>query len=298
VIVRSLISYLVMLLLFGCAGIKKMPEPIVASIAGASEVFHRNQILDLASGKALSFSELMDCLSPVDVVFVGETHHNPEHHLIQVQILQALSSRVQTLTVGMEFFQQHHQAALDRYLKEDMTEEDFLTEVDWKRTWGYPYHFYRPLLLGARAHGLHVLALNAPRNIVRTVARKGLAGLEEEERALIPQELDLSNDAHRAYIRETYERHDHEKLQSFEFFYEAQCVWDETMARNIADFMSDHGGSMVVFSGNGHIIHRFGVPDRTQRRVSVSVATLMPYTLHHTMTLEKGIADYVWLTAP
>jgi uncharacterized iron-regulated protein len=298
-IARSLVSFLMMFLLFGCAGVTKtMPEPVVASIEGVSEVFRRNQILDLASGKAVSFGEFMDRVSSFDVIFVGEIHTNPEHHLIQVQILQALLTRLPSLTVGMEFFQQDQQALLDRYTMEDATEEEFLEKVEWKRTWGYPYHYYRPLLLAAKQGGLQVLALNAPRDIVRKVAREGLGGLEEKERAMIPLDLDLGNEAHRAYVRETYERHDHGDLEDFQFFYEAQCVWDETMARNIAEFMKTHSGKMIVFSGNGHIVWKFGIPDRTQRRIPVSVGTVMPYPLHEKVKLERGMADYLWLTSP
>ena len=295
---RVLVSCLTMTFLFGCAGVKRMPEPIVASIAGFSEVFHRNQIMDLASGKAVSFGEFTDRISSFDIIFAGEVHTNPEHHLIQVQILQALGAGVPSLAVGMEFFQQDHQAFLDRYIMGEATEEEFLESVDWQRTWGYPYHFYRPLLLAAKQGGIRVLALNAPRDIVKKVARQGLGRLEEKERALIPEELDLSNEAHRAYVREIYERHHHAALEEFQFFYEAQCVRDETMARNIAEFMGKHGGKMIVFSGNGHIIWKFGIPDRTQRRLPVSVATVMPYALHEAADFERGIADYLWLTRP
>jgi uncharacterized iron-regulated protein len=297
-IARFLFLCLTMLALPGCAGVMQMPKPIVASIAETPEVFHRNQILDLAAGRAVSFGDFMNRLASFDVIFVGEVHTNPEHHLIQVQVLQALITRVPSVTIGMEFLQQDQQAILDRYIMEDTTEEVFLEEVDWKKTWGYPYHFYRPLFLTARHEGIRVLALNAPREIVRKVAREGLSGLGDEERAGIPAELDLSNEAHRAYVRETYERHDHGDLREFDFFYEAQCVWDETMAHNIAAFLNDHGGKMIVFSGNGHIIWKFGIPDRTQRRLPLSVVTILPYPLYETVTVERGMADYLWLTAP
>ncbi|MBN2032338.1 MAG: ChaN family lipoprotein [Deltaproteobacteria bacterium] len=260
-------------------------------------MFHRNQILDLSSGKAVSFSEFMDHISSFDVVFVGETHTNVEHHLIQVQILQALLARVPSLSIGMEFFEQDQQDLLDQYTMGDATEEQFLESVDWKTTWGYPFHFYRPLLLAAKQDRIPVLALNAPRNIVKKVAREGLDGLEERERELIPCELDLGNEAHRAYVLETYERHDSGNLKKFQFFYEAQCVWDETMARNIAEFIKKHSKKIIVFSGNGHISWKFGIPDRTKRRLPVSVVTIMPYQLHETVILEKDMADYVWLTA-
>lgn len=297
-LLRLFVPCLVMILLFGCAGVKRMPRPIVASIQGVSEVFHPNQILDLSQGTPISFGELVDRLSRFDVIFVGETHTNPEHHLIQVQILQALLCRLPSLTIGMEFFQQEQQALLDRYILERGTEEAFLEDVDWKGTWGHPYHFYRPLLLAAKQYGTRVVALNAPRDLVGKVSREGLGGLREAQRARLPRELDLGNEAHRGYVREIYEQHDHANLREFEFFYEAQCVWDETMARNIAGFMRKHNGNMIVFSGNGHIVRKFGIPGRTRRRLPVSVVTVMPYPLHERVSFESAMADYVWLTAP
>ena len=273
-----------------------MPEPVVARIPGVSRVFHRGQIIDLASGKDVSFDRLMDEALSRDVFFVGEIHDAPAHHLIEIQILQGLFTGERSLTLAMEFFQQDQQAILDGYTMGDMTEEEFLDRVDWKKTWGYPYFYYRPLMLLAKQHRLKVLALNAPQEIVRKVAREGLGALDAEQRAQLPGDIDLSNEAERAYVRQAYGEHEHGNLKSFQFFYEAQCVWEETMARNIADYMKDHGQKVIVFSGNGHIIWKFGIPDRTQRRIPVSTGTIMCYPLPKTVTLERGIADYLWLT--
>ena len=275
---------------------KRMPEPVVARIPGATEVFHRNQIVDLVSEKAVPFDEMMNQASTGDVLFVGEIHDNPEHHLLQVQILQALLTRHPSAAMAMEFFQQDQQDILDRYTLANMSEEEFLEEIDWKKTWGFPYHFYRPLLLAAKQHGTRILALNAPRRVVKKVAREGLGALSEEERAQIPHDMDLNNASHRAYVREVYERHEQGDLRSFEFFYQAQVVWEETMARNIAEFMRTHDQNVIVFSGNGHIVRKFGIPDRVQRRLPVSVMTIMPFSLRETVNLERDMADFLWLT--
>lgn len=297
-IVRSVVVCLLVVILSGCAGIEKMPQPTSAPITGVSETFHRNQILDLTSGKVVSFDEFTDRISTFDVIFVGEVHTNAEHHLIQVQILQALLERVPDLMIGVEFLQQDQQAPLDGYIIKDTAEKVFLEQVDWKRTWGYPYHFYRPLMLAAKRERTPVFALNAPRDIVRKVARKGLAGLEERERAVLPVEMNLTDEAHRSYVRAIYEHHDHRDLEAFEFFYEAQVVRDETMASNIAESIRKQCRKMVVFSGNGHIVRKFGIPDRTLRRVPVSLVTVMPYALKDPLSLDEHPADYLWFTSP
>lgn len=296
--VRFMISCVAVFLLFGCAGTRKMPEPVVAFIADDSQAHHRSQILDLASGEAVSFSELIDRLESFDVIFVGEVHTNAEHHLIQAQILQSLITRDPNLWIGVEYFPRDQQSLLDGYLSGKIEEDAFLETIQWRKTWGYPYHLYRPLFLAAKREGAPVLALNAPRDIVRKVAREGLTSLDESERSRIAREMDLNHDAHRAYVKEVYERHGHGNLKAFEWFYEAQTVWDETMAETIAESIRKHGKKMIVFLGNGHIMNKFGVPDRTQKRIPGSFVTLVPYPLQETMTLEKGMADYVWLTGP
>lgn len=297
-IVRAVSLLLASTLFFGCASVKRKPEAVVATMTGIAEGFRRNQILHDVSGKAVSFRELIDDLASFDVIFVGEIHDSAEHHLVQVQILQALLARTRITAIGMEMFPQEQQEILDQYTRDVLAEDAFLEKVEWKRTWGYSYHYYRPLLLAAKQEAIPVLALNAPRELVRKVAREGLASLDDVARALIPREIDLGSEAHRAYVRQAYEVHDHGDLKRFEFFYEAQCVWDETMAANIAAFMQGRDRKVVVFVGNGHIAWKFGIPDRIQRRVPVSLVTVVPYALRESITLDRGMADYIWLTRP
>jgi len=280
---------------FGCSGMEKTAPPLSVLEHGHGR-FRTGQIVDLDAGKTVSFDVLVDHISAQDLIFVGEVHDNPDHHLIQVQILQALLGCCQPVTIAMEFFEQQKQEILDRYIKGAINEEEFLQAVDWKKSWGFDYHFYRPLLLLARQNGYRVLAINAPRKIVRKVARDGLAGLDEGDRKTIARDIDLGNEAHRAYLLEIFKQHAHGDLKSFESFYQAQCVWEDTMARNIAEHMKSNKGTMIVFAGNGHIRNKYGIPDRVVKRVPVSMTTVMPYPMTGHEDIQKGLADYVWLT--
>jgi uncharacterized iron-regulated protein len=274
-----------------------MTSPAIATLPGISHHFLKGQIVDLESDKAISFEELICRFASIDLLFVGEIHDNPEHHLLQIQILQALADTSFPITLGVEFFQENQQDTLDRYLTWEFAEEEFLRELNWKREWGFDYHLYRPLILFARQNGIRILALNAPREIVRKVAREGLKTLDPEERSQIALDIDLANEAHRAYVKDAYAEHSHGDLRDFELFYEAQCVWDETMAENLAEHSWGSRELVVVFAGNGHIAYKFGIPDRTARRRPVSVATILLLPLSETTVLEKAIADYVWLTS-
>jgi len=293
--VHILISLAGLLLVCGCAARKGVPHPL-ATVPGISRHFTIGQIVALNRGEVLSFEELVEKIAANDLIFIGEVHDNPEHHLIQVQILQALTHRGSRFALGMEYFQVPDQAEITRYLKGETTEEEFLRGVDWSGSWGYDYHLYRPLLLFAKGQGLEVLAINAPKEIVRKTARGGLASLSPDERSRLPQDIDLDNEAHRAFVLEAYKQRAHHELPNFESFYEAQCVWEETMAHNIADYLKDQKHKIIVLAGNGHIVNKFGIPFRTIRRVPVSMVTIMPHPLEGKTTIDKETADYLWLT--
>ena len=276
--------------------------PPLARVEGVQRHFSEGRIVDLNTGKAIDFPDLIDSLGAVDVIFVGEVHNNPEHHLLQVQLLQALAARyAPPLAVAMEFFDKTRQPVLDRFMNGDLDEKKFLEQVDWDHGWRFPYRLYRPLLFTTRDKATALLGINAPNKVVKKVARKGLAGLTPEERKQVARDMDLNNAAHREYVNAVFRQHTVHKngdgdMGNFDYFYQAQCVWEETMAEAIADFMAARGGKMVVFTGNGHIADRFGIPERVLRRADLKTATLVLYPLTERTTINKRLADYVWLT--
>lgn len=284
----------------GCAPSLPKPPP-TARISGTEARYRIGDIIDLHQAKPLDFQSLIKRIAPNDLVFVGEVHDNAEHHLIQVQILQAMMECCGPVDLAVEFFRAPQQPVIDKYLAGGMTEKEFLEEVGWDVNWGYPYHLYRPLINLAKQHNSRILALNVPLDLVRRVARVGLVGLTPEERARLPLQIDLSVKAHREYIRNVYINHPRTAIPGFQFFYEAQCVYEEVMAENLANHFLEagrHRRKVLAFIGNGHLVYRFGVPNRVAGRTPVSFVTLLPYSITHETAIPSEIADFLWLTAP
>ena len=279
----------------GCTKVRHAVLPM-ARIEGVKRPFFTGQILDTKQQKAITYPRLLEKLAAANVVFLGELHDNPDHHLIQIQILQSLSNKWGHFALAVEFLPAQNQPIVDKYIKGEMSEEDFLKKVDWPEVWGFHYHFYRPLIDFQRYSRNPVAAINAPHDLVRKVAAKGLKSLNQRERALIAREIDLTDKQHRAFLKEVYESHSHERLKSFEYFYEAQCVWEETMAQNLAALLKDTHTKIVVICGNGHLVHGFGIPKRLMRRIKTPMVTLVPYTLKETTVIERDLADFVWFT--
>jgi len=270
--------------------------PPLASIEGMQGHFRIGRIIHSKTGKAISFDQLIDQVGTRRLIFIGEVHNNPEHHLIQVQILQALMSRYAPLTVAMEFFNKTQQPVLDQYMDGSTTETGFLKDVGWVKNWAYAYHFYRPLLLMTKEKGRRILAINAPNTIVKKVARSGLNSLDPSERNQLASHINLEDESHRKYLRKIFEKHTHQDLKRFDFFYQAQCVWEDTMAENIATYLSNNKEKLVVFAGNGHIINKYGIPNRTLSRIKIPMTTILLQPLTGPLNIERKMADYVWLT--
>lgn len=288
--------FLVVVISGGCTAMKPQIPP-VATLEGSDARFFAGQIIDTSSGRKISFDELTSRLSEKKLVFIGETHSNPEHHLIQTQLLQSLFSvHKGSLCVAMESFEAEQQNALDRYLDGIIDEQDFLRESDWYHTWSFDYSLYRPLVLAVKENRARLFGVNAPAKIVKKVARKGLKGLEPGERERLAQHIDLNDKEHRAYLEAVFPKHDQKGLENFEHFYQAQCVWEDTMAENIARLLVKRCELVVVITGSGHIINRFGVPSRTARRYPTDYATVMPYPIRQKEELKGEMADFIWLT--
>ena len=148
-------------------------------------------------------------------------------------------------------------------VREVLTEEEFLKEVQWETTWGIDYSFYKGILDVAKEHHLKVLGLNVPKELSRKVAQTGIDNLSPEDRSSLP-EMDLKDRDHRRYIRSFYKAHKKGTAKGFEYFYQAQCLWDEAMAETISDFLKSpegEGKTILVFAGNGHIVFGFGIPE-------------------------------------
>jgi uncharacterized iron-regulated protein len=257
------------LLLSACAhqgpiGNPERPYPLTGAKVG--ELYH------LATGHKIEQKNMLEAIGNTRVVFVGETHDNPASHRLQLDILRGLHQKSPgKLALGMEMFTPEQQATLDRWSAGELSEKDFLREVDWFKNWRMNYALYRPLLAFCRDNQIPVIALNAPKSLARKVGRTPLAELPEELSAQLP-ELDFHDPYQRAMVEAIYSGHGMGKARN-DGFLRVQTLWDETMARNLADYLRSPDGEerqVVVIAGGNHVRYGFGIPRRLHRRLPVS----------------------------
>ncbi len=229
------------------------------------------------------------------VVFVGELHEQLQDHRIQLEVIRHLAAQTQPLAIGVEWFQQPFQEAIDRYLTGAIDVRTLLQASEYYDRWGYDFRLYAPILRFARTHGIPVIALNLPTELTRAAARQDLGTLPPALRKWLPDRLDRTDEDYRHRLKRIYHSHgDHDKI-NFEHFYTVQLLWDEGMAQRAAHYLDMHPNTrMVILAGSGHLAHGAGIPNRLRRRTGIDGAILLPGWEGQ---LETGLADYLLLPA-
>jgi uncharacterized iron-regulated protein len=203
---------------------------------------------------------MIDEVSAVPVVFVGERHDAAEHHKLQLEVLKGLKANGKSLAIGMEMFEGSSQKALDAWSAGKAPTYAFVKVYQWN--WrNVPYSLYEDIFDFARDNHIPIVALNAPRVIVEKVSRQGLNSLTNDERKQLPPGADAEvSDAYLEFIRLSYGAHagnsDH-----FRHICEAQMLRNRVMASRIRDYHHLHPESvMLVIAGGGHARAKGGIP--------------------------------------
>ncbi|MEM9067540.1 MAG: ChaN family lipoprotein [Myxococcota bacterium] len=291
------VSLLCVVLMATCAARQQSPDSPEDVVRSTPEA---ERIVDLRTGEDVEESALLADLRSVRAIYLGEQHDAPLDHAMQYRILRALYLEDASLVVGMEMLQRPFQPAADQWVAGRLDEESFRRESEWDQRWGVDIRLYRPMLELIRSRAIPLYALNAPRELTRAVALAGVDGLSEEQRAQLP-EMDLENAAHRAMVEAAMAGHPHgDDSDAFERLYQAQVVWDETMAESVANALEAGGSRIVVFAGSKHVESGLGIPDRAARRGVdryrvVLAAEGEDEEIEALIEAEPRVADYLWV---
>ncbi len=267
-------------------------SPKTLSIKDNPTRLMENTILETATLSAVSHEQLIADLADARVVYVGESHTNADHHAIQLAVIKALAQSTAHLTIGMEMFDHTYQPVLDQWTAGALDETAFLEKTHWYVNWRFDFGLYRDILEYAKEKKLRIIALNVPFHIPGRISVGGIASLSESDRRHLPTTIDTSQADHRAYVEEIFNMHRIPGRENFAYFYEAQCTWEDAMAEAIVENMGP--GKMVVLAGNGHIIRKFGIPNRAFARSQAPFKTI--YLAPVGIEAERSWGDYLWVT--
>jgi hypothetical protein len=194
------------------------------------------------------------------------------------------------MAIGVELFQQPYQSHIDDYIAGRISEHELLRTTEYYSHGGFDYRLYAPIFRYAKQEGIPVRALNVPSSLAAAVARSGIAGVSEKDRAYLPHSIEPADPAYRERIREAFQKHGGFKPDDFDHFVQAQLMWDEGMAESAAAYLNaNNGRRLVILTGAGHVEFGSGIPTRLERRTHASYAIV----LNSGEAIEPHRADYI-----
>ncbi|HEY4305451.1 MAG TPA: ChaN family lipoprotein [Gemmatimonadaceae bacterium] len=246
------------------------------STVPAAPVAAGYQLLDAQTDAAMSMSALSSRVAESDIVVFGELHDDPGAHRFERDLLDATARLGRPVILSLEMFERDVQPELNAYLRDSITESQFLART---RPWpNYPTD-YRPLIEEAKRRHWSVVAANVPRPLASAIGRRGLSALDTlttTERGFAAQTLQCPHDAYHVRFVESMRSHPGSDPTSpadslptviAERFYLAQCAKDETMAESIVAARRAEPTAIVLhYTGSFHSDYSQGTVERIRRR--------------------------------
>lgn len=260
--------------------IKKFKEyfiiTFVALLITNNMLARDSKIFDARSGEILPIQTLVERTSDFKVIFFGEFHDDSIIHSIQEEYLREFIKANPKTIVSFEMFERDAQIWIDKYLNNDITEDEFLKN---SRPWPDYKKFYKPLLELAKSNKLPVLAANIPRKYAALYSQKGLTGINKlpaEERIFITRDFLIQEDKYKEKFFATMNTNTGQEANfkmlpneenTLYLYYGAQVIKDETMAESINDFLAKNPDYKVIhFNGDFHSNEYLGTVQKLLRR--------------------------------
>jgi uncharacterized iron-regulated protein len=247
-----------------------------------------------------------------DVVLLGESHADDDHHRWQLQTLAGLHAMRPEMVIGFEMFPRRVQPVLDRWVAGQLTARQFEEQSHWDTVWSMPFELYLPLFQFARINRIPMLALNVDRKLNKTITAKGWDAVPPAEREGVSRPAPPSA-AYRDFLFEVYRQHramhgrDASKArkddQAFRYFVESQTTWDRAMAEALAHRLQPAAAGakplLVGIIGSGHLRYGYGVPHQLRALGVTQVGTLLPLDADTScQDLRNGLADALFALPP
>jgi uncharacterized iron-regulated protein len=269
------------------------------------------RVWSTASQETILPAEVVRAAAEADVVLIGETHDNPDHHKLQAWLLRQLAAKGKHPAVVMEMVAADKADDLANVqLASNVTADSIGSKLDWDNS-GWPsFSIYRPIVDAALGANMTILPGDPAKDLVRQVSQQGLGALAYSERVRLGIGAQLPAALNSALTDELKASHCNQLPDAdLASMVQVQRFRDAALADNVLKAIDKASGNgVVLIAGSGHVRSDRGVPLYLRTRASgLKVLTI---ALSEVMTgvenPEDGVphdaagkpaADFVWYTA-
>lgn len=247
----------------------------------------------------ISVDQLASEILSARYLLLGEKHDNPDHHAIQLAVLEYLiaQNRVQRLT--LEMMDETVAPALLELQQQSAMDDDMLkTYLQWDDE-GWDWPFYGPMIAAAYQAGINVAAGN--------ISRATVGAVYGDENAIDVSGI-LTPAAEEQLLLDIDESHCGQLPASqFPAMFRVQQARDQSLATSMT--IPPGENSSVLIAGNYHVRQDLGVPNYLLARepdlMRSSIVSIAPLEVRAGETDPRAYQevlqgqpayDYLWFT--
>jgi uncharacterized iron-regulated protein len=214
---------------------------------------HANAFVDEAA--------LTAAVAGADLVLLGETHDNADHHLIQARLVRAIGAAGKHPALAFEMIDSDLQAAVAAAQARAPRDPDAIARaVDWQHSGWYDFSLYRPVFAAGMDAGMPIVAANLPHSVAKGVAMHGDRALPDGLRTQLARYEPLPPEVVSSLRAEMRASHCDAPLPEpfLDKLSLAQRARDAEMADRMRQGATPSGA--VLVTGAGHARRDRGVP--------------------------------------
>lgn len=277
---RSLL-FICLTLLAACQTLPPLPA---SQEGGGGRDGQPGFILDLRSSARLTPAQLVERLAVAPRLLVGEKHDNPDHHALELWLLEALAGRRAQGSLLLEMLepaQQARVAATQAAFAADRAPADLPAALAWRQGWDWA--LYGPLLRHALAQPYPVLAANLDTQEMRRVyaERPMLSGAASTDARVREALLAQIGASHCGQLPESQ--------------WPAMLAVQQQRDRRMAERLLGAPQPVLLLAGTYHVRRDLGVPLHLTDLGGAAGSVVLLFA-EAGETVEPETADYVWYT--
>jgi uncharacterized iron-regulated protein len=274
-----------LLLLVAC----QAPAPLPPLPAWQSSQGHEHAdlglIVDLRSGARLTPAQLVEQLAAAERVLVGEQHDNPDHHRLQLWLLQALAAQRPQASVLLEMLnpdQQGKVAAAHAATLNGQTPADLPAALAWQKNWDWA--LYGPIVAYALTQPYPLQAANLNRSEIMQIyaQRPSLSGARSTAAPVRDSLLADIRESHCGLLPEAQ--------------LPAMLAVQQQRDRRMAERLLAAPTPALLIAGAFHVRRDLGVPVHLAD-LGVESGTLVLQLAEVGKPVSAASADFVWYSA-
>ena len=114
--------------------------------------------------KEVHFSELVDAIRKAKIVLFGDFHTLANSQGILIDTIKSYRefSKKTKIVIALECFSTHDKKYIDQYLKEEISEQEFLLKTGYHTGWGFPWVHYKRIFDYAQEINAEIIPINNP----------------------------------------------------------------------------------------------------------------------------------------